>query len=322
MSKEHWMRDLPKELRDLSIINLAIPGSHNSMTYGINSKSKLSPDAETSIRRWHRFFPCFVRRWSRTQACGTIEQLQLGVRYFDLRIAQKDDKFYYCHGLFAMEIFEPLLEIRQFLDSHPDELVILDLQHFYDLTVAHHQRLHKELIQFFGQRVYSTADGTLKDCTLNRCAEIKRQLVIIYRRCPIPLPLRFWPSFAWPTPWPNKASVKQLQSFLEDSLLSRQPQQGYVSQCLITPTGRYIAFRFFFTLKSTAKRVDKKLQPWIKEQIPGPFEPKEEPKVNVFLADFVDLKDGQFCDWVLELNNKLEERLAENPRQEYIENGD
>jgi len=27
MSKDHWMRDLPSELRDLSIINLAIPGT-------------------------------------------------------------------------------------------------------------------------------------------------------------------------------------------------------------------------------------------------------------------------------------------------------
>ncbi|KAH8352793.1 hypothetical protein KR084_006392 [Drosophila pseudotakahashii] len=312
MSKEHWMRDLPGELRDLSIINLAIPGSHNSMTYGINSKSKLSPDAEPAIRRWHRFFPCFVRRWSKTQNSGTLEQLQLGVRYFDLRIAQKDEKFYYCHGLFAMEIFEPLEEIRQFVDSHPEELVVLDLQHFYALTVAHHQQLHKDLIQFFGHRLYSTADGSLKDCTLNRCLELQRNLVIIYRRCPIPLPLRFWPSYTWPTPWPNQASVKKLQSFLEDSLLSRQPQQGYVSQCLITPTGRYIAFRLFFTLKSTAKRVDKKLQPWIQEQIPGPFEPKEDPTVNVFLADFVNLKDGQFCDWVVELNTKLQGRVAEN----------
>ncbi|KAH8255550.1 hypothetical protein KR038_005563 [Drosophila bunnanda] len=316
MSKEHWMRDLPMALRDLSIINLAIPGSHNSMTYGISSKSRLAPDADSTVRRWHRFFPCFVRRWSRTQSSGVVDQLQLGVRYFDLRIAQKDDKFYYCHGLFCMEVFEPLLELRHFLDSHPEEVVILDLQHFYALTVAHHQQLHKDLITFFGHRLYSTADGSLKDCTLNRCLEMSRQLVIIYRRCPIPLPLRFWPSYAWPTPWPNKSSVKQLQSFLEDSLLSRQPQQGYVSQCLITPTGRYIAFRVFFTLKSTAKRVDKKLHPWIADQMPGPFEPKEEPKVNVFLADFVNLKDGQWCDWVLHLNTKLHERITDESQQE------
>ncbi|KAH8410115.1 hypothetical protein KR009_006296 [Drosophila setifemur] len=311
MSKEHWMRDLPPELRDLSIINLAIPGSHNSMTYGIDSNSKLAPDADKTVQRWYRFFPCFVRRWSRTQSSGILEQLQLGVRYFDLRIAQKNEKFYYCHGVFAMEVFKPLLELRQFLDTHPEEVVVLDMQHFYAMAVSHHQQLHKELIQFFGFRLFSTADGSLYECSLNRCLELHRQAIIIYRRCPIPLPQRFWPSFAWPTPWPNKASVKQLQTFLEDSLLSRQPQQGYVSQCLITPTGRYITFRFVLSLRSTAKRVDKKLKPWITDQVPGPFKQREPPRVNVFLADYINLKDGQFCDWVLELNNKLKTGIDE-----------
>ncbi|XP_030561263.1 PI-PLC X domain-containing protein 2 isoform X1 [Drosophila novamexicana] len=306
MSKEHWMRDLPPELRDLPIVNLAIPGSHNSMTYGINSSSKLAPDAESAIRRWHRFFPCFVRRWSKNQSSTILEQLHLGVRYFDLRIAQNDDKFYYCHGLFAMEVFEPLQELRQFLDTHPGEIIILDLQHFYNMTVAQHQQLHKEILQFFDQRLYATTDGYLLECSLTRCAELQRQVVLIYRRCPIGLPPQFWPSYAWPTPWPNTASVKKLQSFLADSLLSRQPQQGYVSQCILTPTGRYIALRVFFTLKRTAKRVDKKLKPWILEQLPGPFASGQSPRVNVFLADYVNLKNGQFCNWVVELNTKLE----------------
>ncbi|EDW11926.1 PI-PLC X domain-containing protein 2 [Drosophila mojavensis] len=306
MSQEHWMRDLPPELRDLSIINLAIPGSHNTMTYGINSDSKLAPDADTAIRRWHRIFPCFVRRWSKNQSSSILEQLSLGVRYFDLRIAQHEGKFYYCHGVFAMEVFEPLQELRQFLDTHPEEVVVLDLQHFYDMTIPHHQQLHKELVQFFDQRLYATTDGPLLECSLTRCAELQRQVVLICRRCPIGLPAQFWPSYAWPTPWPNTASIKKLQSFLADSLLSRQPQQGYVSQCLLTPTGRYIALRLLFTLKRTAKRVDRKLKPWIVEQLPGPFDNGQKPRVNVFLADFVNLKDGQFCDWVIKLNSKLE----------------
>ncbi|KAH8418820.1 hypothetical protein KR222_008747 [Zaprionus bogoriensis] len=306
MSKENWMRELPPELRDLSIINLAIPGSHNAMTYGITNSSEVAPDAEPAVQRWNRMFPCFVRRWCRTQSSDVLEQLQLGVRYFDLRIAQKDDKFYYCHGLFAMEVFEPLHALRQFLDTHPEELVVLDLQHFYAMTVSHHKQLHEDLLEFFGERLYATTDGSLLECSLSRCAQLQRQLLLIYRRCPMSLPPQFWPSFSWPTPWPNTASVKQLQSFLTDSLLSRQPQQGYVSQCLLTPTGRYIALRVFFTLKRTAKRVDKKLRPWILEQVPGPFSPGQRPRPNVFLADFVNLKDGQFCDWVLQLNAKLQ----------------
>ncbi|XP_062131105.1 LOW QUALITY PROTEIN: PI-PLC X domain-containing protein 2 [Drosophila sulfurigaster albostrigata] len=306
MTKEHWMRDLPPDLRDLSIINLAIPGSHNSMTYGINSNSQLAPDAEKAIRRWHRFFPCFVRRWSKNQSSSVLEQLHLGVRYFDLRIAHNDGQFYYCHGLYAMEVFEPLRELRQFLETHPDEMVVLDLQHFYAMDVSLHQRLIAELIQFFDQLLYTTIDGSLLDCSLTRCVQLQRQVVLIYRRCPVGLPAEFWPSYAWPTPWPNTASVKKLLSFLQDSLLSRQPQQGYVSQCLITPSGRYIALRVFFTLKRTAKRVDKKSQSWILEQVPGPFANGQPPHANVFLADFVNLKDGQFCDWVVQLNTKLE----------------
>lgn len=286
---------------------MSLLGSHNAMTYGINSSSQLAPDAEPEIRRWHRFFPCFVRRWCKTQSSSILEQLQLGVRYFDLRIAQNDGKFYYCHGLFAMEVFEPLLQLRHYLDSHPEELVILDLQHFYAMTVSHHQQLQAELLQFFAQRLYANTDGPLHECTLTGCAELQRQVVLIYRRCPISLPPQMWPSFAWPTPWPNTASVKKLKSFLTDSLLSRQPQQGYVSQCLITPTGRYIALRIFFSLKGTAKRVDKKLKDWILEQMPGPFSGGQRPRPNVFLADFVNLKNGEFCDWVVELNSKLEQ---------------
>ncbi|XP_030375196.1 PI-PLC X domain-containing protein 2 [Scaptodrosophila lebanonensis] len=306
MSREHWMSELPPQVRNMSIINLAIPGSHNSMTYGINSRSGIAPDADKSIRRWNRFFPCFVRRWAKTQSASILEQLHLGVRYFDLRIAQHEGKFYYVHGLLSMEVFEPLYELCQFLATHRQEVVVLDMQHFYDLNVVQHQQLHKELLYMFGERFYATTDGSLHECSLQRCEELQRQLVLIYRRCPISLPVQFWPSSSWPTPWPNKASVKKLKEFLENSLLSRQPSQGYVSQCLLTPTGRYIAFRVFSNLKRTAKRVDKELHSWISEQVPGPFDEKQPPRANVFLADFVGLKDGQFCNWIVALNNKLD----------------
>lgn len=66
-----------------------------------------------------------------------------------------------------------------------------------------------------------------------------------------------------------------------------------------------LLFRFLSSLKSTAKKVDKYLKDWIIGQSPGPFDGKENPKVNVMIADFVNLKDGQFCNWVINLNQKL-----------------
>ncbi|XP_055916022.1 PI-PLC X domain-containing protein 2 [Eupeodes corollae] len=304
MSNENWMGQLSENARSLSIINIAIPGSHNSMTYGINSKSKPAPDAEQSTRRLNYIFPWFVRRWAITQSADVLQQLKLGVRFFDLRICQNEEKFYYCHGLYSMTIIDPLLEIINFLESHPKEFVILDFQHFYAMQPQHHIRLHNYLKQMFGSRLYTRNDGPLSKCTLNYCHPNGKQVIIIYRRF-VNLPQDFWPSLSWPTPWPNVCSVKKLEEYLDTALLTRQPMNGYVSQCIFTPTVRYITLRFLSSLRSSAKKVDKELCSWIKSQQPGPFN-KNKPTVNVFLGDFVNLKDGQFCQWVIDLNSCLE----------------
>lgn len=306
MSNENWMGQLSDKARNLSIINLAIPGSHNSMTYAINSSSKPAPDAEPSTRRLNFIFPWFVRRWAVTQSADVAEQLKLGVRFFDLRICQNDEKFFYCHGLYSLEITEPLLAIINFLDSRPKEFAILDFQHFYAMQPKHHIQLHNVLRKLFGNRLYTRNDGPLSKCTLNYCHPNGKQVLIIYRRCSVNLPQDFWPSLSWPTPWPNVCSAKKLEEYLDTSLLTRHPTNGYVSQCIFTPTARYISLRFLSSLKSSAIKVDKKLYPWIKSQQPGPFDYKEKPTVNVFLGDFVNLKDGQFCQWVIDLNSCLE----------------
>lgn len=230
-----------------------------------------------------------------------------------MRICQYQDLFYYCHGLFASKINEPLLEIINFLDLHPKEFVILDFQHFYDMRPEHHKYLHNHLIKLFGKRLYTRNDGPLSKCTLNYCFTKEKRLLIIYRRCTVDLPHDFWPSLSWPTPWPNVCSAKKLEDYLDTALLTRQPMNGFVSQCIITPTPRYITLRFLSSLRSSAKKVNKKLYPWIKSQQPGPFNYKEKPTTNVFLGDFVNLKNGQFCLWVIDLNSCLE--CDSNPEQ-------
>lgn len=78
---ESWMTKLPISLRDLPIINLAIPGTHDSGSYGISKKSTLAPDAEKVIKKIFPFVPCVVRRWSKTQKYSLAEQLNNGIRY-------------------------------------------------------------------------------------------------------------------------------------------------------------------------------------------------------------------------------------------------
>lgn len=213
------------------------------MTYGIDSHSKIAPDADRRMRICNALAPTFMRRWARTQSICIKRQLELGVRYFDLRIAQCNGQYYYCHGLLAMEYSEPLLSLQQFLDKHPRELVILDFQHFYQMQPNDHHQLQLCLLKIFVKKMYRPIDGFLAQCSLKSCELLSKQLIIIYRHHQYNFPDYFWSNKMWPTPWPNATSCKKLQQYLNLSLQARPPSCGYVSQCIITPTGMYVAIR-------------------------------------------------------------------------------
>lgn len=55
-------------------------GSHDSMSYGINRRAKVAPDAEPVVRRLYKVLPCVVRRWAITQNLNALEQLNNGIR--------------------------------------------------------------------------------------------------------------------------------------------------------------------------------------------------------------------------------------------------
>lgn len=304
---ENWMGKLPPELKTVPIINLAIPGSHDTMSYGIKSKAPVAPDAEPIVESLNKFVPCVVKRWAVTQRYDVVDQLKSGVRYFDLRICMKrpENKFYFVHGLFSEEITEPMEQLKNFLRTHPREFVILDCQHFYLFNPTDHCVLSAELNRIFEKKIYSRNVNQLKDCTLEMATGNGQQVLIVYRSDAC-VNDRFWLSQDWPTPWPNEIKVKQLRQYLDEKLSQRNPDTGFVTQCVLTPSTRYIAPRFMSSLRSScAKEVDRKLSDWIKLQTPGPFSAEDKPKSNVFLADFVDIQNDNFCKIVVSLNKKI-----------------
>uniref|UniRef100_A0A1A9WEX1 Phosphatidylinositol-specific phospholipase C X domain-containing protein n=1 Tax=Glossina brevipalpis TaxID=37001 RepID=A0A1A9WEX1_9MUSC len=306
METENWMTNLPQCLQNIPIINLAIPGSHNTMTYDIDRHSDIGPDAEKLVRRFGKWIRIFVSYWARAQKRDITTQLKLGVRYFDLRVAFYNDKYYYTHGLLAMEWKNPLIELIKYLESHPLEVVILDFQHFYDMTTLQHIEFQSNLLDLFEKRLYLPKDGLLQDFTIQKSKDINKQILLIYRKCPKEFSNPFWSETNWATPWPDVTSTKKLEKYLEFNLYSRRPGQGFVSQCIITPSGRYIAFRFCSSLRSTAKRVKNRLRPWIEAQTPGIFNENTRPKINVILFDHIDLSKGEVAKWVIQLNHKLD----------------
>lgn len=99
----NWMSNIVDSTR---VKDIVIPGSH---------------DSGTSTLNW----------LGSTQDVDTATQLEMGVRYFDLRVRKKDDELRIFHGPLTGAEFEPILTgFKTFLAGHPTETVILDFQHF------------------------------------------------------------------------------------------------------------------------------------------------------------------------------------------------
>lgn len=75
-----------------------------------------------------------------------------------------------------------------------------------------------------------------------------------------------------------------------------------------------LVHRFYSSLRrACARRVIKGLSNWIAAQRPGLFKANaDQPTVNVFIADFIELTDHQFCRLVISLNEKIFNECYDN----------
>ncbi|XP_014106704.1 PREDICTED: PI-PLC X domain-containing protein 1 isoform X2 [Pseudopodoces humilis] len=104
-----WMSRLPEKLWDIPLYNLALPGSHDTMTYCLDKSSAVSGNESKLVKFLSKCLPCIVHpiimKWSITQVLTVTEQLESGVRYLDFRIAHKANdpsmNLYFVHMVYT-----------------------------------------------------------------------------------------------------------------------------------------------------------------------------------------------------------------------------
>lgn len=150
------------------------------MSFGIARNAAVAPDAEPAIHHVYKVAPCIVRRWAITQNLNATQQLEAGVRYFDLRFSLKrsagQTQFHFVHGLFAQEVKKPFFEMLSFLQQHPREFIVFDCQHFYEFYREDYKNLCDEIRMIFGNRIYGPFDGSLGQLTLEMAERLKKQV--------------------------------------------------------------------------------------------------------------------------------------------------
>jgi hypothetical protein len=117
------------------------------LTFDLDKKCQLSPDAPEAVQSLANLFGALAKNiicnWSTNQSLSVIDQLNAGIRYFDIRVANKPgtEQLFAVHGLYGPEINSCLDDLSHFLDSNPKEIVLLDFNHFYGLDSFAHNRL-------------------------------------------------------------------------------------------------------------------------------------------------------------------------------------
>ncbi|XP_040563649.1 PI-PLC X domain-containing protein 3 [Lepeophtheirus salmonis] len=293
VDRSNWMGELSENVRESVILSkLSIPGTHNSFTYSLNKTSAIGPDSPEWLQSLGKYLPIvrpYFFLWSRCQNLDVNNQLMVGVRYFDIRLAVKSKReIRVIHALYGDEISPLLQKIRDFLQIHKDEVVILDFQHMYAFKEEHHNQLEALIDVTFGKWIcpHSVAKEQL---TLNFLKSKDIRVIVIYpgnRR-------HYWSRSDCLNPWPNTVSPKKMLSFLNERLPLRDPNILYVSQGILTPDGSFI-------LKHLLSSLRKALAPLASSAIVDSWLPIVKTN-NIVIIDYI-VDYPSFIDSILRKN--------------------
>eukprot|EP01124_Arcella_intermedia_P033626 TRINITY_DN8111_c0_g1_i2.p1 TRINITY_DN8111_c0_g1~~TRINITY_DN8111_c0_g1_i2.p1 ORF type:complete len:308 (-),score=84.66 TRINITY_DN8111_c0_g1_i2:16-939(-) len=277
------MRDMCGYLGDKLVTEVVVPGSHDSCAYNFTEKSPYGPDAISWLIEnptIGNIAQSIVVKWSQTQNRSTIEQLRDGIRYLDLRIGFVDNGFYLVHGLCGPSIDEVLSEIEQFVAQCPQEIIILDFNHFYNMK----EEQHTQLINIIHQKLLKSMIPYTQDIplTFNSLWESQKTIFVMYHHASCAAFPLLWPQQCINSPWPDKTDPNDLFEYLRKC--PRTPN-FFVSQAILTPRVSTVVSSVLPTQPSSLKNFTDMANitviDWLMEQV------KAHP-LNIIIVDFYE----------------------------------
>lgn len=133
-----WMKALPNEAKQLRMNEFIIPGTHDSAAYQIQL-NKTPKGKWRKVAKGIRLGKIFgvksvVESFTITQNYDLGKQLELGARYLDLRVSYdpKKQQYFLSHSFACMPLDQALSQIKTFMDAHPKEVLLLDINTDYE----------------------------------------------------------------------------------------------------------------------------------------------------------------------------------------------
>ncbi|CAD6201927.1 GSCOCG00002856001-RA-CDS, partial [Cotesia congregata] len=192
-----WMSKHRDILMNMTLQELFIPGTHSSGSY-----SEELP-------------PTILQRYTITQENSIMDQLLTGIRYLDIRPCIVDNKYWVCHGTFAMQPLEAVItDMRDFLNNTM-EIVIVNFKEFprgFETFTNHSNFLSCLVREFKG---YFVIPYEAHPKTLGEIWKSNMRLFISYITESEGKTDRLWTSVM--QQWGNVKNVIELDSFIDRS---------------------------------------------------------------------------------------------------------
>ncbi|XP_043847057.1 PI-PLC X domain-containing protein 1 isoform X2 [Dromiciops gliroides] len=273
------------------------------MTYCLNKKSPISQKQSKLLQLLNKVFPCIlcpvILKWSTTQTLNITEQLDAGIRYFDLRIAHMIDgsekNLHFVHFVYTTALVEDTLtDISEWLQNHPKEVVILACRNFEGMTDELHQYLVTCIKNIFGKTLCPRGELL----TLKQLWRHGYRVIVSYEDdISVHKHKELWPAISyW---WGNKVKTKDLISYLESMKESGRPDEFFVAGINLTENFQYILAHPSGSLKKMTLPNLPSLNAWVRKQSPGPGTKC----TNIIAGDFIG--SDSFVSDVIALNQKL-----------------
>ena len=117
----NWLQNIDDNIK---IIDLSIPGTHNSGAYKVNFSINTN-NKYYNIAAGTYILQPWLKNWTICQDLSIKEQLNIGVRFLDIRVSKCNNGYYLSHAYICSNFIEELDNIYNFLINNPSEFIII-----------------------------------------------------------------------------------------------------------------------------------------------------------------------------------------------------
>jgi len=306
-SNANWMSQMASTIGPLPLNQVVYPGSHDSCTYGITKHADFSPDAPGIVEKVKNipFIGGAVKEvvagWARAQGNDTTTQLNDGIRYFDLRVCYNaaDQDLWIVHAMYSVKLDDVLNAFQTFINTpgNEKEILLLDFNHFYEMTDTLHAQLAAKLKSLYGTKLIPSSQTV--HASLDTVWSAGQQVMVCYHNDTIsgnnP---EFWPGSTIDSPYDDTASTDDLHTFLLNNLKAGgNPNAMYVTQCILTEDAT-VVIEGFLKSPSNLEEYAADLNPTVISWLQGPF---KLPALNIVIINWYQ-DTGQYLDTIKSLN--------------------